>query len=152
MSDMKYKEVTDEYKWYAESVGKGVRAIALGTIGAIWAVLSADGVSLGETALFELRTSSLVKLAFVFASSALLFDLLQGITAFWMYHIGLEKWEKRKTNKTKFSFLFDKEHLGELGVFLYWSNTAFFPLKLILALLAGTMFVCLTFAISLDAA
>ncbi len=149
MTDIKYEDVTSEYKWYAESVGKGVRAIALGTIGAIWAVMSAEGIILEDTALFGFSTPFLVRLAFVFASAALVFDLLQGITAFWMYHIGLEKWEKRKKKKEEFSFAYDREHLGRLGVFLYWSNTAFFPSKLILAILAGVTFVCLAFAISL---
>lgn len=152
MTDIKYKDVIDEYKWYAESIGKGVRAIALGTIGAIWAVMSAEGVILEDAGLFDFSTSILVKLTFVFASAALLFDLLQGITAFWMYHIGLEKWENKKKKIEEFSFAYDREHLGRFGVFLYWSNTAFFPTKLILAILAGATFVCLAFAISLSSA
>ena len=68
-----------------------------------------------------------------------------------MYHLGLERWEKRKKkNKDKdFSFDYDKEHLGSFGVVLYWLNTAFFPTKLVLAVLAGATFVCLAFAVSL---
>ena len=140
--------------YYAESVGKGVRAIALGTIGAIWAIMSADGVELAGTALFGFSTPNLVKFAFVFASASLLCDLLQGVTAFWMYHLGLERWEKRKKkNKDKdFSFDYEKEHLGSFGVVLYWLNTAFFPAKLVLAVLAGATFVCLAFAVSLTGA
>ena len=147
---MEYKEVVSEYKWFAESVGKAVRVISLGTIGAIWAVMSADGVTLENTALFTIPTAFLVKFAFVFASAALLFDLLQGVTAFWMYHIGLEKWDNREDVDEKFSFAYDREHLGRFGVFLYWSNTACLPCKLILAILAGVMFVCLAFAVSLS--
>ncbi|MCG7974901.1 MAG: hypothetical protein JAZ16_07585 [Candidatus Thiodiazotropha taylori] len=150
MTDIKYEDVTEEYKWYAESVGKGVRAMALGTIGAIWAVLSADGVSLEDTALFGFPSQFLVKLAFVFASAALLSDLLQGITAFWMYHLGLEKWEKQERNNEEFTFAYDREHLGLFGILLYWSNTAFFPIKLILAIMAGATFVCLAFAVTLN--
>jgi hypothetical protein len=152
MTDIKYEDVTNDYKWYAEFVGKGIRVISLGTIGAIWAVMSADGVILEDVALCGLSTSLLVKLAFVFASAALLFDLLQGVTAFWMYHIGLEIWEKREKNIEEFSFAYDEEHLGKFGVFLYWSNTVIFPIKLILAILAGIMFVSLTFAVSLNPA
>jgi hypothetical protein len=112
--------------------------------------MSAERVILEPTALFSFSTPLLVKLAFVFASAALLVDLLQGISAFWMYYIGLEKWEQRKEEVETFSFAYDKEHLGRLGVVLYWSNTAFFPIKLILAILAGATFVCLAFAISIS--
>ena len=149
MASLKYDELTDEYKWYAESVGKGVRIMALGTIAAIWAVMSADGVTLEGAGLFGLSTSGLVTAAFVFASGALFLDLLQGVSAFWMYYIGLEKWEVRKKEEKSFSFAYDKKHLGKFGVFLYWMNTVLFPGKLFLAILAGGTFVCLAFAITL---
>ena len=150
MESVEYDELNAEYKWYAESVGKGVRAMALGTIAAIWVVMSADGVTLKEAGLFALSTSGLVTAAFVFASGALVLDLLQGVAAFWMYYIGLEKWEVRKKNNESFSFAFDKRHLGNFGVFLYWMNTLLFPGKLFLAILAGGTFVCLAFAITLS--
>ena len=84
MTSIDYDELIAEYKWYAESVGKGVRAMALGTIAAIWAVMSADGITLNEAGLFGLCTSSLVTAAFVLASGALFLDFLQGVAAFWM--------------------------------------------------------------------
>jgi len=149
MASLKYDELTEEYKWYAESVGKGVRAMALGTIAAIWAVMSADGVTLEGAGLFGLSTSGLVTAAFVFASGALFLDLLQGVSAFWMYYIGLERWELREKEQKSFSFAYDKKHLGKFGVFLYWMNTVLFPGKLFLAILAGGTFVCLAFAITL---
>lgn len=149
MASIKYDDLTDEYKWYAESVGKGVRAMAVGTIAAIWVVMSANGVTLAESGLFGLPASGLVRAAFIFASAALFLDLLQGIAAFWMLHIGLEKWETRRAKDESVSFSYDKESLGKFGVFLYWANTWLFPGKLFLATLAGATFVCLAFAVTL---
>ena len=155
MEKTEFEKITDEYKWWSTSVSTGLRALSLGTIAAIWAVVSAEGIQVSDEALFGVSTSLLVTLAFILASAVLFFDLLQGIAVVWMYHIGLEKWEKKKkasnyelTDDT-FELFYNKEHIGSFGVFLYWLNFACFPIKLFLGIAGGLAFIFFTFAISL---
>ena len=141
MADIEFDDLVKELKWFSEAVSKGVRATAFGTIAALWAVLSADGVTLLDTALGGMPTSRLVSFAFIFASAALLVDMLQNIAALWMTNIGIDMWESREKVGETVTFGYDRENLGRFGLFLYWANYSLYPLKLLRGLfLVATIF------------
>jgi len=149
MADIKFDDLVNELKWFSEAVSKGVRATAFGTIAALWAVLSSDGVRLLDTALGGMPTSRLVSLAFIFASAALLVDMLQNVAALWMTNIGIDRWEAHEEDGETVTFDYNRENLGRFGLFLYWANYSLYPIKLLLAIFAGAVFVCFAFAITL---
>ena len=149
MAGVSYDDLTKDLRWYSEAVSKGVRTTAFGTIAAIWAVFTADGIVLLPTALFGLPTSLLVKLAFIFASVTLLADVLQYIAALWMTNIGMDRLDKREEPGDTVELYYDRDNLGRLGITLYWLNFVLLPVKLILALAAGTSFVFFAFAVTM---
>jgi len=149
MVEISYEKLTNELDGYSTAVSKGVRTAAFGTIAAIWAVATADGIALDETGLFGVSTDCLVRASFILAGAALLVDLLQYIAAYWMTSIGIDKWEKREASGKEVKFSYDKTNLGRNGLLLYRLSFVLFPLKLGLSVLAATAFFFFTFAVTL---
>lgn len=148
MAGVDFKALQKDLTWYSEAVSKGVRATAFGIIAAIWAVFSAEGIKLLANGLLGVPTGMLVRLAFIFASAALIVDVLQYISALWMTNIGMDRWEKRESAGEKVEFYYNRDNLGWFGMALYWLNYGLFPTKLILAVAGGLTFFFFAFAIN----
>ena len=148
MAAISFDDLTKQFKEYSDLVSKGVRTVAFGTIAAIWAVATADGITLNQTGLFQIPTEYLVRASFVLAAAALLADLLQYITAYWMTSIGIDKWDEREAHGEKVEFYYDKKNLGCWGELLYKLSFKLLPLKLSLSVLGATAFLFLTVAVT----
>lgn len=144
------RAVLDEsLNWYSDTVSKAVRTVAFGTIAGVWAVLTADRLTLTDTIAFGWSTSIVVTAAFVFSSFALLADIVQYVAAYKMTDIGIDRWEDKDSKGEPVEFYYDKVNLGRWGYFLYQLNYRLFRVKFALAILAGTAFVIFAFAIRL---
>lgn len=141
----------EDLKWYSDTVSKGVRTTAFGTIAGIWAVLTATGLSLAPTGAFGIDVSRLVTAAFVLASFTLLVDILQYVAAYLMTDIGIDRWQDKEKKGETVEFTYSLENLGYVGFVLYWINYLAFRAKLLLAIGAGGSFVLLAFAIQIAA-
>lgn len=149
MAGIKKTELKAQLDWYSNSISNAVRTTSFGVIAAIWAIFTADGLSLSPTGLFGVSSQSSVQLAFIFASGALLSDILQYVSAYWMTSIGYSKYEADLENENEKKFFYSKECLGRWGHFLYNLGFLLFPLKLILAILSACSFVFLAFSVSI---
>lgn len=150
MAGIKQKDLKDQLDWYSSTISNAVRTTSFGVIAAIWAIFTANGLSLGETGLFGASSQLLVRLAFVFASGALLSDILQYVSAYWMTSIGYDKYEVDLENDSSKKFFYNKECLGSWGCLLYSLGFVLFPLKLVLAIFSAFSFLFLAFGVSID--
>ena len=66
-----------------------------------------------------------------------------------MTNIAIGRYERRSSSGEDVEFYYTGEHLGRLGLFLYWVNFSLLPAKLVFACSGGLSFVLLTFAIGL---
>jgi hypothetical protein len=148
MAEVTFDDLTRELHWHSETVSKGVRATAFGTIAAIWAIYTADGIAIDEQTIFGLRSGVFTKWAFVLASGALLADILQYCCALWMYNIGINKCQSREASGEEFEFQYTRKYLGWFGAFLYHFSYWIYPAKLVMAIGGGFCFVFFAFAIS----
>lgn len=144
------RELISEYKSRSENITKAVRAMALGVIAALWAIFTAEGVTVADTGLFELSSDLLVKVSFVCATATLLTDLLHYCVVLWMTTIGIDRYEDRLSQGKKVEFFYDEENLGRFGYSLYWVGYWLFPAKVIIALFSGFSFVMMAFAVGLN--
>ncbi len=142
-------KLDESLAWYSDAVSKGVRTIAFGSIAGIWAVLTADRLTLTDTVASGLNTSYVITATFVLSSLTLLVDIVQYIAAYSMTDIGIDRWEAEESNGESVEFYYDKANLGAWGFFLYKLNYRLFRVKLVLAILAGIAFVVFAFAIKL---
>lgn len=150
MHGIPFEELVDSNKVFSDAVGRGVRIIAFGVIAAVWAVLTADRISLASTGLWGLSTPALVTYTFIFASTTLLADIVQYVAAYWMTSIGINRWDAAEQAGKEIEFFYNKTNLGTLGICLYWLNRATLFVKIMLALAAGATFVALSIAIELS--
>jgi hypothetical protein len=148
MAGISYDDLKDQLNWYSSSVSSAVRTTAFGVIAAIWAVFTADGISLKEHGLFGVPTELSVKLAFIFAGGALLTDILQYVATYWMTSIGVDRWEANEADGKKVEFYYDRDNLGGFGTFLYRASFVLFPCKLVLAILSAVAFLFLAFGVT----
>ena len=148
MTSLSLKDLRNQLDWYSNSVSSAVRATSFGVIAAIWAVFTADGISLESSGLFGVSTHSSVRLAFIFAAGAFLTDILQYVAAYWMTSIGYDKFETVSSQNEKAKFYYNRENLGPYGVFLYRFSFVLFPIKLVLAILSAVAFLFLAFGVS----
>lgn len=148
MAGIKKEELKGQLDWYSQSISNAVRTTSFAVIAAIWAIFTAGGLSLLETGLFGVSSQLSVQLAFIFASGALLSDILQYVSAYWMTNIGYGRFEADLERDNDKKFFYSKECLGSLGHFLYNLGFLLFPLKLILAILSACSFVFLAFSVS----
>ena len=148
MTTLSLEDLRKQLDWYSSSVSSAVRATSFGVIAAIWAIFTADGISLESSGLFGVPTYLAVRLAFIFAAGALLTDILQYVAAYWMTSIGYDKFETASSKKEQATFSYDRENLGRFGVFLYRFSFILFPCKLVLAILSALAFLLLAFGVS----
>jgi len=141
-------ELDKQLEWFTDTVSKGVRTISFGTIAGVWAVLSADRLTLAPN-VFWTPTGWIVTGAFVLASLTLLLDILQYVAAYRMTDIGIDRWEQREQAGEKVQFKYDKENLGAWGLFLYRANFRLLKWKLITAVATGVVFAWFAFSIQL---
>ena len=138
-----------QYKWFTEALTKSIRLGVLSIIAALWALLTADKISLNATAPFGFDTNVLGHGVFLFAGTAILLDFLQYISTVWMTSIGIDRYEISLGEDENADFSYDEEHLGCWGITLYSVSTWFFVLKMLAAFLCFMSFIVLTFAIDL---
>jgi hypothetical protein len=150
MGSLSYDDLKKQLDWYSASVSTAVRTTAFGVIAAIWAVFTADGISLNHNGLLGVPTSLSVKWAFVFAGGALMTDILQYVSAYWMTSIGFDRFEAAEEETNSVEFHYDSENLGIFGAFLYHVSFILFPCKLILAILSALAFLFLAFAVDVS--
>ena len=151
MPGIKLDDLKKQLDWYSNAVSTSVRTTAFGVIAAIWAVFTADGISISPTSIFGIETEIAVKLAFVFAGGALLTDILQYVAVYWMTNIGVDNWELAQSKKKQVEFYYDRANLGMWGLILYNVSFILFPCKLILAILSAVAFVFLAFSVTFAA-
>ena len=152
MASLSLDELKKQLDWYSGSVSSAVRTTSFGVIAAIWAVFTADGISLQSSGLFGVPTHFSVRMAFVFAGGALLTDILQYVAAYWMTSIGFDKLEKASSQKKQVKFCYDRKNLGLFGAFLYKLSFVLFPCKLVLAILSAVAFLFLAFGVYIKGA
>jgi hypothetical protein len=148
MAGLKTEELREQLNWYSTTVSASVRTTAFGVVAALWAIFTAEDLSLTEISIFGISTSTAVKLAFVFASSTLLADILQYVSSYWMYNIGMDKHETLNDGETKKDFYYNSECLGHFGIFLYKVSFYLFPAKLLLVVLSAASFLLLAFSVT----
>ena len=148
MTTISLKDLGEQLNWYSSSVSSAVRATAFGVIAAIWAIFTADGISLESSGLLGVPTQSSVRSAFILAAGALFTDILQYVAAYWMTSIGYDKFEAVFSQNEQATFSYDRENLGRFGVFLYGCSFLLFRCKLVLAILSAVAFLFLAFGIS----
>ena len=129
MADISFDDLKKELNWYSTSVSTAVRTTAFGVIAAIWAVFTADGITLNTDGVFGMPTDLYVKASFIFAGAALLVDILQYVASYWMTSIGVDNWEKAERNKQEVNFTYGKECLGRFGYFLYRVSFILFSIQ-----------------------
>jgi hypothetical protein len=148
MAGLNTEELREQLNWYSTTVSASVRTTAFGVIAALWAIFTADDLSLTEVTIFGISTSTAVKLAFIFASSTLLADILQYVSSYWMYNIGMNKHEASDVVENKKEFYYNSECLGKLGISLYNVSFYLFPAKLLLVVLSASSFLLLAFSVT----
>ena len=148
MPGLDLDDLKGQLNWYSSSVSSAVRTTAFGVIAALWAIFSAEGLSLSESGLFGLPTDFSVRWVFVFASAALLTDILQYVSAYWMTNICVDKYELAKESKPDIAFYYNDQCLGKFGHILYRLSFYLFPTKLILAIASSLLFVILVFGVT----
>ena len=134
---------------YSTTVSSTVRTTALGVIAALWAVFTADGIVVQATTIMEIPTNLAVRSAFVFSSAALLCDVIQYVSSYWMTSIGYDRFENIIDENKQAEFLYDKTNLGTFGVILYQLGFYLFPFKLALAIFSAVSFVFVAFGIDI---
>lgn len=147
MAEPTLVDLKEELHWYSGAVSNAVRTTAFGVIAAIWAIFTADGIVVQTSGLFDVPTKISVRLAFIFSSAALLTDLVQYVSAYWMTNIGYGRFEKRLSGDASAKFLYNTDNLGCFGVFLYKLSFWLLPLKLVFAVLSAVAFLFLAFGI-----
>lgn len=150
MAEPTLDDLKKELHWYSGAVSNAVRTAAFGVIAAIWAIFTADGIVLQASGLFGMPTKISVRLAFIFSSGALLTDIVQYVSAYWMTSIGYGRFETRLSGDVSAKFIYNKVNLGSFGVFLYKLSFWLFPLKLIFAVLSALAFVFLAFGVDIS--
>lgn len=146
MSGLNTQQLRDQLNWYSTTISASVRTTAFGVIAAIWAIFTADDLTLTEVSFWGIQTSTSVKLAFIFASATLLADILQYVSSYWMYNIGIDKHEALENEQKE--FFYNKECLGWRGILFYKLSFFLFPAKLILVVLSAASFLLLTFSVT----
>ncbi len=147
MAEPTLDDLKKELHWYSGAVSKAVRTAAFGVIAAIWAIFTADGIVLQASGLFGVSTNLSVRLAFVFSSAALLTDIVQYVSAYWMTNIGYGRFETKLSGNASAKFLYNTDNLGCFGLFLYKLSFWLFPLKLVFAVLSALAFLFLAFGV-----
>lgn len=148
MAGLSVGKLRDELNWYSTSVSASVRTTAFGVIAAIWAIFTADGLTLTDATTMGISTSMAVKFSFVFASAGLLADILQYISSYWMYSIGIDKHEAFLAKEKDKEFFYNKECLGLFGMFLYKFSFYLFPFKLGLVIFSAVCFLLVAFNVT----
>jgi len=148
MTSLNFDDLTEQLEWYSAAVSNAVRTTAFGVIAALWAIFTAQNLDLSETGL--LATSTLVKMAFVFASSALLADMIQYIVVYWMTNICVDRFESKvqHSDEKDIDFFYNSDCMGLFGFFLYKLSFYLLTSKLILAIASALTFLTLAFTIS----
>ena len=141
-----------QLNWYSEAISKAVKTTALGIIAAIWAIFTADKLSINSTGLCGMPTDIAVQLAFVSAGGALLVNIIKDAANFWMTSIGYVRYEAQGKPRDEASFYYDEKNLGKFGQFLYRMDLWLFGFQLALAVLGACAFFTLVFAISVSTA
>jgi hypothetical protein len=117
------KRLKEDHQWVTNTISNSVRVISFGVIAAIWAVTTTDGISLQTTNWLGISTSLSAKFVFIFASGALLTDILHYIAFYRMNKIAYIKYENRlrdvEEGDKEITFSYNEENLGCLGLFLY---------------------------------
>ncbi len=150
MSRVTLEDLREQLNWYSGSVSSAVRTTSFGVIAAIWAIFTADGISLNANGLFDVPSYIYVRLTFVFAAAALFADILQYVTSYWMTSIGYDNYENTLAENKDAEFYYDDENLGLLGLALYKLGFLLFPAKLILSILSALIFFILAFGITIN--
>lgn len=141
------ESLKSEYKWFSESLSRSTRVGVISLIGALWAILSASGVEIQEAAYFGLSAKTLGRSVFMLAGVVLMLDFLQYLTAFWMTNSAIDRFEKARDEGEEVQFSYDRQHLGLLGISLYWCNFGLFPLKMLAAFACFVAFILLTLSL-----
>ena len=150
MSGLDFDDLKEQLNWYSGAISSAVRTTSFGVIAAIWAIFTADGLTIKKATLFGLSTSDSVTAAFVCASGSLLADILQYVCAYWMTSICVDKFEVARENNKRVEFYYDRKCLGGFGLILYKVSFYLLPIKLILAIASAVSFVFVAFSVSLS--
>jgi len=136
------KAIQDDKDYLSETLGKGLRMGALAVFGGLWAMLSADGLTLAKTTLLGLSTSYAVTAAFSFGAAVLLFDGLQYAAGYWKDHLLLRRLEAfRRANGSEPAWTISRQTVGGWVMFLHWGRLWLFTVKIACGLFALLMFV-----------
>ena len=149
MAKTSFDDLKKELNFFSGAVSGAVRTTAFGVIAAIWAIFTADGISLQQSGLFGVPTELLVKLAFVLAGGAILTDILQYVCSYYMTSMGVDRWDVAEEEGKEVDFAYDKDNLGAIGFYLYRASFLLFPVKLVLAILSAVSFFFIAFAVTI---
>lgn len=144
MTQTSFDDLKELFNWYSTAISTAVRTTSFGVIGAIWAVFTADGLSVETTGLLGVSTQDSVKAAFMLASAAIFADIFQYACGYFMSKVGMERLQKNPTAK----FSYNVDNLGCFGYALYRLSFALFLAKLMLAVSSAVAFFFVAFAIS----
>lgn len=144
------EKLKEDYGWFSQALTNSTRIGVISLVGALWAILTTNSITLLDKGVFGLETDFLGRAIFLLAGITLITDFIQYLAALWMSNIGIDRYEDHLSKKKKVEFSYDKEHLGNWGITLYWINFWCFPLKIIAALLCFMSFILLSFAIDFN--
>lgn len=145
------KSINKELDTFSGLVSSGIRILALGIIGALWAIITANDVEIGNKVLF-FESEILLRIAFASAGATLFFDLLQYIFALFA-NVEMDKCARSKIRDSKFNELkalsFKRDCIGWKGATLNRASQGFWIVKVFSSLSAAIALVIFSFAITL---
>lgn len=142
--DIEIRDIRKELDTYSSRLSSGVRFLALGIIGGVWAILTADNITLA-TSIFFLKTKYLLTTTFASAVLALGLDLIQYLFAYEVHSKAHDYLEEHKASN---GFEYSEGTLGRCVFQLYTAGHKLFYFKLYVLAVSAFSFLLLTFGIS----